>query len=431
MDYAAAVSIVIFLVTLFLMLRRPRRMNLGVAAGIGAVLSLLVGTVTVADALTALGNIWDAALAFLGIVMMSVTLDAMGFFRWAALRVARLAHGNGIRLFFLVSFFTASVSILFANDSAVLILTPIVMEMVKELKTSREGSLAYLFGAGLIADTAAMPLITSNPVNILSADYFGYTFIEHVMFMGLVGVVTVVQSVLVVYLFFRRRIPRTFAVEAVEDLIKTSPKPMHLRTSIVTLIAIDVGYVLTSLIRVPVSFVIFSGAVFLLTLYALTYKGNHTLTGVENGPLQVLRKVNWDILFFMIAIFLVVQGVLSVLVPSLIVTVGASAMNNWPMTMLGLLSVEQAISTAGLGAQASTSLIFANIIGNNLGPHFFPLGSLAILMWLGTMRRKGLEISLREYLKVGSVLSLLEVVTASTILWLEQTFLQITLTIVP
>jgi arsenical pump membrane protein len=167
----------------------------------------------------------------------------------------------------------------------------------------------------------------------------------------------------------------------------------------------------------------------------------------------VLRKVNWDILFFMIAIFLVVQGlrhagaidffaalflaslnlpgVLSVLVPSLIVTVGASAMNNWPMTMLGLLSVEQAISTAGLGAQASTSLIFANIIGNNLGPHFFPLGSLAILMWLGTMRRKGLEISLREYLKVGSVLSLLEVVTASTILWLEQTFLQITLTIVP
>lgn len=453
MDYAAVAAMAVFLVTLLLMVRRPRRMNLGMAAGIGALASLLLGIVTVGDAIVAFGNIWDAALAFVGIVMLSVTLDAMGFFRWAALRVARLAHGHGTRLFFYVSLFTALVSILFANDSAVLILTPIVMEMVKELKIGREGSLAYLYGAGLIADTAAMPLITSNPVNIVSADYFGYTFIEHVAFMGLVGIVTAVQTVLVVYLFFRKRIPATYSTTAIEDLIRNSSPPLLLRTSIVTLIAIDVGYVLTSLIRVPVSFVIFSGAAFLLTLYAVKYKKDPNLGMQSNGPLQVLKKVNWDILFFMLSIFLVVQGlrhagavdffaalfldalalpsVLSVLVPSLIVTVGASAMNNWPMTMLGLLSVDEAMTLAALGPQAATTLIFANIIGNNLGPHFFPLGSLAILMWLGTMKRKGLEISFREYLKIGSILSLLEVATASTILWLELTYLQIALTIVP
>ncbi|RDE10766.1 MAG: arsenical efflux pump membrane protein ArsB [Candidatus Thorarchaeota archaeon] len=453
MDYAAITSVAVFLVTLFLMVKRPRHINLGIAAGIGAVASLLLGTVTAADAIVAFGNIWDAALAFVGIVMLSVTLDAMGFFRWAALRVARLAHGHGVRLFFYISLFTAAVSILFANDSAVLILTPIVMEMVKELKTSKESSLAYLFGAGLIADTAAMPLITSNPVNIVSADYFGYTFIEHAIFMGLVGIVTAVQTILVVYLFFRKRIPPTYSNSAVEDLIKNSSPPLMLRTSIITLIAIDIGYVVTSLNRIPVSFVIFSGAIFLLTLYAMKYKTDPSLGTQSNGPLQVLRRVNWDILFFMVAIFLVVQGlrhagavdffaalfigsvslpsVLSILVPSLIVTIGASAMNNWPMTMLGLLSVDKAMVLAGLGPQASTSLIFANIIGNNLGPHFFPLGSLAILMWLGTMKRKGLEIGLKEYLKIGSILSLLEVTTASTILWLEQTFLHIALTIVP
>jgi arsenical pump membrane protein len=84
-----------------------------------------------------------------------------------------------------------------------------------------------------------------------------------------------------------------------------------------------------------------------------------------------------------------------------------------------------------LGPQASTSLIFSNIIGNNLGPHFFPLGSLAILMWLGTMKRKGLEIRVRDYLKVGSILSLAEVATASIILWLELSLLHLALTIVP
>jgi arsenical pump membrane protein len=103
----------------------------------------------------------------------------------------------------------------------------------------------------------------------------------------------------------------------------------------------------------------------------------------------------------------------------LIVTVGASFMNNWPMTILGLLSIKQATVTASISAQTLTSLIFSNVIGNNLGPHFFPLGSLAILMWLETMRRKGVVISLRDYLKVGSILSIVEVAIASTILWLE------------
>ncbi len=105
--------------------------------------------------------------------------------------------------------------------------------------------------------------------------------------------------------------------------------------------------------------------------------------------------------------------------PSLILTVGASFMNNWPMTFLGLLSIKQVGLVAGFGTTGLTGLVFSNIIGNNLGPHFFPLGSLAILMWLDTMRRKGVKISLKEYLKVGSVLSLVEVAIASVILWLE------------
>ena len=139
----------------------------------------------------------------------------------------------------------------------------------------------------------------------------------------------------------------------------------------------------------------------------------------------------------MLSIFIVVQGletagitnllasalvrtsklpsVLGVFGPSMVVTIGASFMNNWPMTILGLLSIKQ----AAVSGPALTKLIFSNVIGNNLGPHFFPLGSLAILMWLETMRRKGVKISLKEYLKVGAVLSVAEVAVASLILWAE------------
>jgi arsenical pump membrane protein len=214
-----------------------------------------------------------------------------------------------------------------------------------------------------------------------------------------------------------------------------------LKVSVATLVVIDVGYVLASLSRVPVSLVICSGTVFLLFVYLGSLSKMDVFNGERKGLRSLAREINWDIVLFMLSIFLVVQGlekagvaeflasafvttsafpsVLGVFVPSLIVTVGASFMNNWPMTILGLLSIKQAVVAVGLGGQALTGLIFSNVIGNNLGPHFFPLGSLAILMWLECMRRKGVKISLKDYLKVGAVLSIVEVAIASLVLWAE------------
>ena len=184
MNYLGIAAIAVFSVTLFLMIKRPFGLRLGYAAGIGAAASLLLGTVSLEQAAQSFLNIWNAALAFLGIIALSVTLDTMGFFRWAAFRVVKMANGNGLRLFFYISLLTAAVSILFANDSAVLILTPIVLEIVACINLDQKGKFACLFSVGLMADTAAMPLITSNPINILSADFFKYSFVDHLIFMG-------------------------------------------------------------------------------------------------------------------------------------------------------------------------------------------------------------------------------------------------------
>ncbi|MEM4505374.1 MAG: ArsB/NhaD family transporter [Candidatus Bathyarchaeia archaeon] len=453
MDYHSVNALAIFIVTLFLMIKRPRGISLGLAAGIGAAVSLLLGTVTLSDAAEAFKDVWDAALAFIGIVTLSVTLDAIGFFKWAAIKVVKLAGGSGLKLYFYISLLTACVSILFANDSAVLILTPIVLEIINQLKIDAKGRLAYLFSAGLIADTAAMPLITSNPINIVSADFFKYSFIEHAIFMGPVAIATIISSLLLVYAFFRKSVPKSYSMELVEasNVEGRLITPSLLRISIVTLITIDVGYVLASLNRLPVSIVICSGALFLLGIYIITLNKPSMLKEERKGVKSLAKEINWDILLFMMGIFLVVHGLrhtgaveffaylftktlslplfLSVLAPSMAVTIGASVMNNWPMTILGLLSIKHAANSVSLNSQGLTIMVFSNIIGNNLGPHFFPLGSLAILMWLETMRRKGVKIRLRDYLKVGSVVSIIEVAVASLVLWFEIAFLNLNLNI--
>lgn len=439
MNYLVVVPAAVFAVTLFLMIRRPFRLRLGYAAGIGAAASLLLGTVSVGQVASSFFSIWDAALAFLGIMALAVILDAMGFFKWAALRVVKAAGGSGLKLYFYVTLLTALVTVLFANDSAILILIPIVLEIVTCLNIDSKGKLAYLFSAGLIADTAAMPLITSNPINILSADFFRYTFIDHLVFMGPVAIVTISSSLLLVYLFFRKSIPKAYNPQNAEQLTtgKAIISPVLLRVCFATLAAVDVGYVLTSISHIPVSLVTCSGALFLGLVYWFALKHNGSVNGQIKGLTELAREVNWDILLFMLSIFIVVQGletagfttllasvllttsklpsVLGVFVPSMVVTVGASFMNNWPMTILGLLSIKH----LALTGTALTGLIFSNVIGNNLGPHFFPLGSLAILMWMETMRRKGVNISLKQYLKVGAVVSVVEVTVASLVLWAE------------
>jgi arsenical pump membrane protein len=180
---------------------------------------------------------------------------------------------------------------------------------------------------------------------------------------------------------------------------------------------------------------LFAAAQFFWLRFTVHSKRNSLVNDEKKELIDLARDINWDIVLFMLSIFIVVQGLeiagvtnilattlvttskfpsaLGVFAPSMVVKAGASFMNNWPMTILGLLSIHQAAVTG----PTLTKLVFSNIIGNNLGPHFFPLGSLAILMWLEIMRKKGVNISLREYLKVGATLSIAQVAIASIVLW--------------
>jgi arsenical pump membrane protein len=65
-----------------------------------------------------------------------------------------------------------------------------------------------------------MPLITSNPINILSADIFKYSFIDHLIFMGPVAMAVILSSLLLFWLFFRKQIPIFYDVKAADTLTK-------------------------------------------------------------------------------------------------------------------------------------------------------------------------------------------------------------------
>ena len=404
-------GLLIFIVTLFLVLKRPKNIGIGYSALIGAAVSIIIGVSTISDVIKVWDIVWNPTFTFIAVIIISLILDEAGFFEYIAYRIAIMAKGSTLKLFIFIMLLGSIISAIFANDGTALILTPIVYSILVRFNFPEKRIVPFIMATGFIADTSSMPFTVSNLVNLLTAGYFRITFLRYSEVMIIPDIVSIIASIAVIFLFYRDAFLGNYESKNIDPSIFIKDK-LIFKVSLPLISILMLLYFLSGFFKIPISFIAMPFAFIFYIIARL------------NGKIDannVIKIAPWQIVLFSLGMYIIVFGIanhglsnlyayvintfngfpqiINYLFSGFFFAFNATIMNNLPSVMLGNLAISN-LRNPGL-------IMYTNVIGNDIGPKFTPIGSLATLLWIYTLQRKNaVKISYKYYMKVGLITAL-------------------------
>ncbi|KGI55086.1 arsenic transporter [Campylobacter sp. MIT 97-5078] len=403
----------VFLATLFLLFWRPWNLPLWVISTLGAFFVFALKLVNLDDAYFVLSLVWDSSLTLVGLIILSFSLELLGFFDFIAKKIlyfSKIQNSyriNTKKLMIFLLIFIFFLSAFFANDGAILIITPIIIALFSRLQNPKQALIlgAFLLSASFLCDAASNALVISNLTNIITANYFKLDFLQFSKIMFLPNLAVLFSTLFMVFVIFKKTLPRELEFEIIREYEFSNKLFVF---CLVFLIFFVTSFFLGEFYDLRISVFALSGA-FIFWVFTFFIKGKKAFGAIKNAP--------WGVLIFSFGLYMVVfslhkmgaSGILNSLYYilaqnkfSAIFGTGfvsaffSSIFNNLPMTLIGDLALKD----------FPLNMVYAHILGVNIGPKLTPIGSLATLLWLGVLAKKGIDISFWQYCKFGFLITL-------------------------
>lgn len=398
-------------------------------AAIGAAIILLAGVVSRADIVDILQKIGGASITIIATIVMAVTLESFGFFHWSAARLVSAAKGSGYRLYWYIQFLCFLMTLLFNNDGSILITTPILILLLKNLQLKPHQQIPYLLTGALIATASSTPIGVSNIVNLIALEILHMTLYMQTAMMFIPTALGLFFMSWLMYIVVKRKLPKRLPNSAydIEQMFFTKnfhPLKGHLvvetkrqRTKFMLKILLFVflmrsALFIASFFSIPIEFVAVLGSLTLL-IWRWYY--------LRTNPIDILKKTPWHIFIFAFSMYVLIYGLHNSGLTELLVeicepivqqglfeasfimggliSVLSNLFNNHPALLIGTI----ALTEMNLDSLTLQTMYLASIIGSDVGSLLLPIGTLASLIWMHILRQHKIKVKWKDYLSVSLI----------------------------
>ncbi|MFP3126124.1 arsenic transporter [Ectobacillus funiculus] len=450
MSIHTMISVLVFLITTILILWRPRGINEAYPATIGAGIILLTGVVSRADILDIIQKIGGASITIIATIVMAVILESFGFFHWSAAQLARLAKGSGYRLYWYIQLLCFLMTLLFNNDGSILITTPILILLLKNLRLKPHQKIPYLLTGALIATASSAPIGVSNIVNLIALKIVHMTLYMHTAMMFVPASLGLLFMSWLMYVMVKRKLPKQLPNSAydIEQMFFTknfhplkgqiSVETKKQRTKFMLKILLFVflmrcALFVASFLSIPIEFVAVLGSLILL-IWRWYYLGTN--------PIDILKKTPWHILIFAFSMYVLIYGLHNVgltellvkicepivqqglfeasFIMGVLISILSNLFNNHPALLIGTITLTE----MNLDFLTLKTMYLASIIGSDIGSLLLPIGTLASLIWMHILKQNKIKVKWKDYLSVSLVVVPLTLIVTLFLLyyWIQMVF---------
>ena len=385
-------------------------------AVVGALVLVAVGAIGLSRATSAIRALAPTVAFLAALLLIAEGCRREGLFVAVGWTMARGARGDPRRLLAIVFGVATAVTIVLGLDATVVLLTPVVLVTARRLQTSPRAS---LYACAHLANSASLLLPVSNLTNLLAFRASGLSFARFAALMALptLGAVAVEWIVLSRVTAGRPPVAAARSVDPAPRAVEPAPRELP-RFPLGVLALTLAGFALSSPLGVaPIWFAV-AGAVAINAPALVRRRTDVTalITAAEPGFLVFVFGLG--VIVAAASTHGLTAAVRDVLpagasLPDLLLITAVSAVlanlvNNLPATLI----------LVPVAASLGPGPVLAILIGVNVGPNLTHVGSLATLLWRGVLRTEGVELELREFVRLGAQTVPPALVGATVLLWL-------------